>query len=66
MKKYIRYAILIVLLLAGLSVCATVVLEIGEWLFQIVFDNLFFLSFKVGFIASAILLGGTYLKRKKE
>lgn len=66
MKMYIRSAMLIVLLLVGLSVCATMVLEILQWLFRITFDNLLFSGFKVGVIASVILLTGAYLKGKKS
>ena len=65
MKKFVRYTILMILLLAVLSVCGAMVLGIYGSLLQVTFDNILFSGFKVGFIASVIMLTGAYLKRNK-
>ena len=66
MKKYIRYSILLSLLLIGLSICGTAVLGIFAFLMRISFENILYSGFQVGFLAAILLLAVTYLKRKKS
>ena len=66
MKKYLRYGILFILLLIGLSLCGTTVLGIFGFLMQISFENILYSGFQVGFLAAVLLLAVTYLKRKKS
>lgn len=63
--KYLRYAVLAVLLLAAMSLCGTVVLWIFGKLLNLSFDNLIYSGFKVGFVATVILGVSEYVKRRK-
>ncbi len=60
MKK----ALLGLLILIALSVCGTVVLKIFDVILHIGFENILFEGFKVGLVASVLLLIDYFRKRK--
>lgn len=64
--KYVRYTILLLLLLLALSACGTAVLWIMGKLISITFDNLVYAGFKIGFIATILLIVPSWMKKKKS
>lgn len=64
MKEYVKKALLGVLILIALSACGTIVLKIFDMILHIGFDNIVYEGFKVGLVASVLLLLD-YLRKKK-
>ena len=62
--KHIRSAVLLLLLLLARSACGTAVLWILGELFQVAFDSLLYSGFKVGFLATLLLLLSGLIKKK--
>lgn len=64
--KYIRYAMLLLLLLLVMSACGIAVLWIMGKIFSVTFDNLIYSGFRIGLIASILLIISNQIKKKKE
>lgn len=64
--KYLKYALLLCLLLIALSLCGTAVLWVMEKLFHVAFDSLLFAGFKAGLLACALLGIARLVKGKKR
>lgn len=64
--KYMKYAVLFLLLLVALSLCGTAVLWIMGLLFNTSSENLFYDGFRVGLLACALLIVPGLIKKKKK
>jgi len=66
MKDILRKIILGLMLLVALSVCGTIVLKIFEVILHIEFENVIYEGFKVGLLATIVLLLDSFRKMKTE
>lgn len=66
MMKYVRYAVLTILLIVALSACGTLVLWLFGKMLNITWDNLVGEGIKVGLIASVLLIAGNCYRNSKK
>lgn len=66
MKDILRKIMLGLMLLVALSVCGTIVLKIFEVILHIEFENVIYEGFKVGLLATIVLLLDSFRKMKTE
>ena len=64
MKEILTKVLIGILMIITLSVCGVVVLKIFDVILHIGFENIIFQGFKVGLVASVLLLID-YLRKKK-
>lgn len=64
MQEILKRLFLGLMLLVGLSLCGSIVLKIFDVILHIGFENILFQGFKVGLVASVLLLSD-YLRKKK-
>lgn len=64
MKEILTKVLIGILMIIALSVCGVVVLKIFDVILHIGFENIIFQGFKVGLVASVLLLID-YLRKKK-
>lgn len=64
--KYVKAGILYILLLVAVVLCSTAVMKVLDFVFEIGYENIWDIGYKVGFVAWILLSVTSIIHRRKN